>query len=238
MLLVVRNPVFVDREKVEMRTRSLEEIRIDVGCRTVRARTSHRNARVDGFHRNRRVANLVDVGFSGLFVADTPDFDVERGGMTVLRAQLREWTGRVVAIAHPVGHLLNACEAVLTDIGFGPKPSAEFDEFVGSEGVRFRNPPPIIVIRLAILADTLLPVVAVDEAPAGPADDGHLQLLDRLDDIQAEPILVGKRRTGLEEATVDLLPKVLDEAAENHRIIFRDGGVDLDDDARLQWPGR
>ena len=157
--------------------------------------------------------------------------------MTVLRAQLREWTGRVVAIAHPVGHLLNACEAVLTDVGFGPKPSAEFDEFVGSEGVRFRNPPPIIVIRLAILADTLLPVVAVDEAPAGPADDGHLQLLDRLDDIQAEPILVGKRRTGLEEATVDLLPKMFDETTEDHRVILNHRRAGLDDDARLEGRG-
>jgi hypothetical protein len=88
---------------------------------------------------------------------------------------------------------------------------------------------------LTILADPLHPVVAVHEAPSGPADDGDLQFPDRLDDVETETLVVGQWRPRFEEATVDLLAEVFDETTEDHRIVSRRGHVALNDDGRLVW---
>ena len=50
----------------------------------------------------------------------------------------------------------------------------------------------LLVIGLPVLPDPLLPVITVDEASTGPADDRHLQFLHGLDDIKAKALLIGQ----------------------------------------------
>jgi hypothetical protein len=58
-------------------------------------------------------------------------------------------------------------------------------------------------------------VVAADEVAARPAQQGHPERSERVEDVAPEAALVGERRAFVEDAAVDAAPEMLDEAAED-----------------------
>ena len=143
-----------------------------------------------------------------------------------------------IAVGHPVEVLLGICQAVEANVGLGSNPPAKFNELIGSERVGLDHAPTRIAIRFAVLANSFLPVIGVNETPAGPADHRHLQFLERLDDIKTKSLLVGQRRTGLENATVNLVVKMLEESAEEHWAVGLGRRIRIDRDHGLGFRRR
>ena len=82
---------------------------------------------------------------------------------------------------------------VAADIRLGPEQFAEIQKFVGAKGVVFDRPSPVAVDHLrAILAraDAVTPMIFVGKAASGPTQHGHLQRLQRFQNIGTIAILI------------------------------------------------
>ncbi len=137
--------------------------------------------------------------------------------MAVFLAQLGIAALGGVAVFHPVLHFLDgAISGVVTDVGFPASLAAERNELIRPERVGFDDAPGHVIDGLAIGAYAGFPVIAADEAAAWPADDGDVKLCECLDDIEAEALFIRQGGSRVEDAAVDLVFEVFEEAAEQH----------------------
>ena len=136
-------------------------------------------------------ALLAELMPSPVLVADAPIFHIERLRMAVLGPLAGEFAFGLVAIFHPVAHLLHRAGAgVGADERLAAYLAAPLDELVGAEGVRILDLPCLIPDGLAVRPHSVFPVVGRHETTSRPPHDRDLELLYRLDHILAEPILV------------------------------------------------
>ena len=125
-------------------------------------------------------------------------------------------------VLHPLAHFLDGAAAhVAVDVGLAPQLAAELEKLVGTEGVVLHHPSPVGVDHpLAALQgpDTVLPVVLVGEAPAGPPEHRHPDLLQSLHHVAAHAVDVGDAAVRLYKNTlVDAPAQVLGEVSVNLR---------------------
>ena len=134
---------------------------------------------------------------------------------SILASQVRH---RRVAVAghilHPFGEFLNGSGADITaDIRFGAELLAEIHELVGTERVVLDRSAPVVVLHLRALAArsyAVHPVIFVGKAAAGPAQDGHAELLERVEYVGAVTVDVGDVGVGTyPQTTVDACAEVL-----------------------------
>ena len=101
-------------------------------------------------------------------------------------------------VFHPLGQLLDRAAAhVSADVGLAAQHLAEVQELVRAEAVVLDGAAPVVVHHLrALLAgtDAVHPVVFVGKAAAGPAQDGHAELLQGVEHVGAVALDVGYRR--------------------------------------------
>src|SRR5262249_45366789 len=81
----------------------------------------------------------------------------------------------------------------------------------------------------------VFPVVARDEISARVAQDRDAQPLDRLQRVQSNAIFVRKRAAFLVNAAVNHAAEVLGEVAEQMRMHFANGAIDVDLNASLRF---
>src|SRR2546423_1694147 len=88
--------------------------------------------------------------------------------------------------------------------GLAPMRSREANELMRAEGVAVIAAAVVMSDPLVRRADGVAPVILVGVTAAGPADERHLQLLERVDDILTIAVDVGNRRAFADpDATVD-----------------------------------
>ena len=109
-------------------------------------------------------------------------------------------------------------------IGSTPALPVQLDEFVQPELVGLDAVPGQVAADGAVLTrpDAVLPAVAGDEVAARVAHHRDAELLGQLEDVAAEPVLVGGRVVGLEDPGVHTAAQVLDERAEQPALDRRD----------------
>ena len=197
-----------------VRRRRREELRPDVGrADHLRTFAHQRTPLADGLR-----ARLVS---APVLVADGPVLDVVRLLVSVLLAHAGVLADRLVAVLDPVAHLLHRARAgVGADVRLAAELAAPLHVLVGAEGVGLLDEPRLVIGRLAVRSDAVLPMVGRDEAPARPADDRHLDLLQHFEDVGAEAVLVRELRLRVVDAAVDLVVEMLEERAEDHRIVL------------------
>ena len=97
---------------------------------------------------------------SPVLVSDTPVFDVEGLRMAVGCPLAGEFADRLVAIFHPVAHLLHcACPGVGADERLATDFPAPFDKLVCTEGVRVLDLPGLVPNALPVGSNGVFPVV-------------------------------------------------------------------------------
>ena len=110
------------------------------------------------------------------FVADAPVLDRVRFGMAVVRAPFPHRTcGRSVRIFDLLNGSFHAAQSTVDgDVRFRFQQPAEHHELVQAKVIVFDARPGRVLARRPAIArsDAVLPVVATDEIPAGPAVDG------------------------------------------------------------------
>ncbi len=118
------------------------------------------------------------------------------------------------------------------DVGLGAEHLHVVEEFVGAEAVGFDGAPCHFESRRTLVAraDAVAPIVVRGEVAAGPAQEGDIELTDRLEDVLAEAIGIREWRLLFEDAAIDAAAEVLDEVAVEHGIDVADDtlGIDLD----------
>jgi hypothetical protein len=125
-----------------------------------------------------------------------------------------------VAIFHPVFHLLHRPVArVVADVRRPSQQTAQLDVFIRAKGVRFLDTPGHVIRGLAIFTNTGFPVITAHVTSPGPAHNRHFQFLQRRQHISAKAFFIRKRRARLEDTSVNLTIKMLQESAKNHRAI-------------------
>ena len=138
-------------------------------------------------------------------------------------------------VLQPVGRFLRRARAdVDRQVGLAADLLDEVDELVRAERIRLDDAAPVRVERgrsRVQRADAVAPVVLVGEAAAGPAHVGHLEGLERRDDVIADAARVRDRRVGADpDAFVDALAEVLGELAEEVAVEHRTGLGRIDGD--------
>ena len=104
----------------------------------------------------------------------------------------------------------DAVEAVAADL------AAKFYVLVCPEAVGVLQAPGLVKEGRAHRAHGLLPVVAGDEAAAGPPEDRHLDAAHGLQHVGAEAVLVCEGTLRIIDPAVDLAMKMLDELSVDH----------------------
>ena len=98
-------------------------------------------------------------------------------------------------VLHPFAHLLHRTAAhIAVDISLAPQLAAQFHELMRSEAVVLHHTAPVGVDHLfagLFGADTVLPVILVRKAAAGPAQHRDLHLFQRLHHIIAHTVGIG-----------------------------------------------
>jgi hypothetical protein len=126
-----------------------------------------------------------------VLVADAPDPDREGQGIPSLAAEVGKEAASLVAVGHPVPHLLDrAVPGVVADVGLAADQPAPLHELVGAERVRLPDAPGHVVRGSTVRAHSISPVIAAGEAPTRPAHNGELQFLQGVDDISAKSLAV------------------------------------------------
>ena len=161
-----------------------------------------------------------DLAAGVVLVADGPVLDAERLLVPVGDAQPGPAAhGRLVAVFHPVGHLLRRAGArVGAQVRRRAELPAQQHELVCAERVALLDAPGLVKRGHSVPADAVLPVIGGDEAAAGPAHHRDAQTPERGDHVAPEAVRVAERVAGVVEAAVDLAAKVLDELPVDHGI--------------------
>lgn len=170
-------------------------------------------------------------------VTQAPDPDVMRILATVLAAEIAPVAAtRMIAVfehgeglgkaLRPEVHREHRCRARL------PAPS---DEFVCPDGIGLRRPPSIVEPHRPLRAGSYSvdPVVVGDEVPARIADERQLQIANKLKDIAAEPLLIGRGMSRLVDAAVDCAAKMFEEGAVDPFVDRADPEVPMNRNPRL-----
>ena len=123
-----------------------------------------------------------------------------------------------VQVFHPFAHFpYRSAAHVSRDIGLAPHLPAQFQEFMGSEGVVLRHPAPVGVdhhFPVLLRSDAIPPVVFIREASARPAQHGHVQCFHGFHHVLAHPVHVGNPAVlPHEDPAVDAPAEMLREMA-------------------------
>ncbi len=167
-------------------------------------------------------------------VAEAPELHAVRLLEAMGAAQVGERAAaRVVAVLEqPARGIRPAGAEVDREHRLDPGRAAPGDELVGAEGVGLGRQPGEVEAPGPLLerADAVLPVVAGDEVAAGIAHHRGAELAHQRQHVLAEPLRVGGRVAGLEDAAVDAAAEVLDEGAEQAAVGRADRGVPIEQD--------
>ena len=175
--------------------------------------------------REERGEALIDVGVvlgrhvaaaAPAFVAHPPEAHAPGRGAAVLLAQRGHRARAIEAhVLPPFGHLARGAAAdVAHDERNGAESIDQLQVLMGPEAVVLRDVPPHRIDDGGALlrrADPVLPVVAIGEAAARPADVRDLDLAEGRDDVVAQVPAAGPALRP--EAVVDVAPQVLGELA-------------------------
>src|SRR5207302_6084770 len=168
------------------------------------------------------------------FIAHAPEAHAPGRGVAVLLPQRGHRARAIEAhVLPPFGHLARGAAAdVAHDERCGAASIDKLQILMGPETIVLRDVrPPRIDVGGALLrrADPVLPVVAIGEAAARPADVRHLDLAQRRDHVVAQ-VPAAAAALG-PDAVIDAAPQVLGELAVD---VAADGVaplVGVDDDA-------
>jgi len=142
--------------------------------------------------------------------------------MAVFPAQVRiVSSARPVAILDPGRSFVEGARAqVDADVRRGSQLSAERDELVRPEAVRFALEPRQVIASRPRLrrADSILPVIPGAEISARPAQLRDVQPPRRLHYVLAIPIRVGERRALIINSAIDAAAQMLDEVPVNRGV--------------------
>src|SRR5205823_13664533 len=126
---------------------------------------------------------------------------------------------------------------VHAEVGLRPDQLGEIEKFLRSELIALLDSAPAVIDGgrpLRPRADAGAPVISVGVAAAGPTNDRHMQLLQRLDDVAPVAVDVRDRRILTDpNAAVDPVPQLLGEMTVDFRRDSNAGRVRVDRRARL-----
>ena len=168
-----------------------------------------------------------------VLVADPEVLELPRLAAAVALAQVAHRAFAVKGdILNPLRHLLHGAAAhVAADIRFAPQLLAQFHKLVRAEVVILDHAAPMGVDHrraLLIRANAVHPVILIGKTAAGPAQDRHLDFLQRLDHILANAVLV--RDAGIfahPVAFIDAASQMFGEVTVNIAVYFRPGGANI-----------
>src|SRR5262249_7378017 len=106
------------------------------------------------------------------------------------------------------------------DVRHGVQPAAIGDELMGAHGICLNGAPDVVEAHRARRAQphAIAPVVSGDKVAAWIANACGGKLAQRLQHIDAEPILVREGRAWLEDTAIDAAPEVLHELSKQQRV--------------------
>ena len=115
---------------------------------------------------------------------------------------------------------------------------APADELVGADCVGLGRAPGIVEARRPLVArpDAVDPVIVGDEIAAGIADQGELQVADEIENVAAEPLLVGRRVTGFVNAAINGPAEVLEKGAVDAVVDVANSKIPMHRNPCLHWP--